>query len=220
MERVLRTFRRNPHVIMPSEEARVDAPITELLHRVRDGDSGASDELMQAVYAELRRIAGRHLRKERSDHTLQPTALVNEVYLRMFAGAQPPLSDRAHFLAIASRIMRGILVDYGRARGASKRGGEIQRSALTVNLQSEHEPEPQDSFVSLLDLHRAMDDLSKENPQPAQVIEMRYFGGMTAEETAAVVGRSVHVVQHELRFAHAWLRRRLAREAGEPLPGG
>ena len=191
-------------------EARVDAPITELLHRVRDGDSGASDELMRAVYAELRRIAGRHLNKERSDHTLQPTALVNEVYLRMFAGVQPPLSNRAHFLAIASRIMRGILVDYARARGASKRGGEIQRTTLTVNLEAEREPERQDAFVSLLDLHLVMDDLSVEHPQPAQVIEMRYFGGMTAEETAEVVGRSVHIVQHELRFAHAWLRRRLA----------
>ncbi len=122
----------------------MDAPITELLHRVREGDSGASDELMQAVYAELRRIAGRHLTKERSDHTLQPTALVNEVYLRMFAGAQPPLSDRAHFLAIASRMMRSILVDYGRARGASRRGGEVQRTTFTVNLQSEHDTEQQD----------------------------------------------------------------------------
>src|SRR5579871_1617823 len=140
---------RDPRVIMRPGEAQVDASITELLHRVRDGDSGASDELMQAVYAELRRIAGRHLRKERSDHTLQPTALVNEVYLRMFAGVQPPLSDRAHFLAIASRIMRSILVDYGRARAASKRGGEIQRTALTVNLGSEREEEQQDAFVSL-----------------------------------------------------------------------
>ena len=195
-------------------EARVDASITELLHRVRDGDSGASDELMQAVYSELRRIAGRHLRKERFDHTLQPTALVNEVYLRMFAGVPTPISDRAHFLAIASRIMRAILVDYGRARAASKRGGEIRRITLTMNLQFEPEAEKQDAFVSLLDLHLAMDDLAVENPQPAQVVEMRYFGGMTAVETAAVVGRSVHVVQHELRFAHAWLRRRLVRTSG------
>jgi RNA polymerase sigma factor (TIGR02999 family) len=184
------------------------------MHRVREGEAGASDELMRAVYSELRRIAGRHLRKERSDHTLQPTALVNEVYLRMFAGAPPPISDRAHFLAIASRIMRAILVDHGRARGAFKRGGEIQRTTLTMNLQCEPEAGKQDAFVSLLDLHLAMDDLAVENPQPAQVIEMRYFGGMTADETAAVVGRSVHVVQHELRFAHAWLRRRLARESG------
>jgi RNA polymerase sigma factor (TIGR02999 family) len=190
----------------------LDAQITELLRRVRAGDSSASDELMPAVYAELHRIARRHLSKERHDHTLQPTALVNEVYLKMFDASNPNFSDRAHFMAIASRIMRSILVDYARARGAVKRGGHEKRIALEAYLAT---PAKQvEALVSLLDLDQAIAALAVENPAPAQVIEMRYFGGMTAEETAEVVGRSVNIVQHELRFAHAWLRRRLERASG------
>lgn len=190
----------------------MDAQITELLRRVRAGDSSASDELMPAVYAELHRIARRHLSKERHDHTLQPTALVNEVYLKMFDASNPNFSDRAHFMAIASRIMRSILVDYARARGAVKRGGHEKRIALETYLAT---PAKQvEALVSLLDLDQAIAALAVENPAPAQVIEMRYFGGMTAEETAEVVGRSVNIVQHELRFAHAWLRRRLERASG------
>jgi RNA polymerase sigma-70 factor (ECF subfamily) len=186
----------------------LDAPITELLRRVRAGDSSASDELMPVVYGELRRIARQHLRKERQDHTLQPTALVNEVYLRMFESSKPQFSDRAHFMAMASRMMRSILVDYARARGCAKRGGHDQRIALDTDLAM---PSPNgNALVSLLDLDLAIEAMACENPSPAQVIEMRYFGGMTAEETAEVVGRSVHIVQHELRFAHAWLRRRLS----------
>jgi RNA polymerase sigma factor (TIGR02999 family) len=186
----------------------LDAPITELLRRVRAGDSCASDELMPIVYAKLRRIARQHLRNERQDHTLQPTALVNEVYLKIFDRAIPQFSDRAHFMAIASRTMRSILVDYARARGCAKRGGNERRITLDTGL--EMPMANGDSMVSLLDLDLAIEALARENPYLAQVIEMRYFGGMTAQETAEVVGRSVHIVQHELRFAHAWLRRRLA----------
>jgi RNA polymerase sigma-70 factor, ECF subfamily len=108
----------------------LDSQITELLRRVRAGDSRASDELMPVVYAELRRIARQHLRKERQDHTLQPTALVNEAYLRIFDSTIPQFSDRAHFMAIASRIMRSILVDYARSRGSAKRGGNDRRIML------------------------------------------------------------------------------------------
>jgi RNA polymerase sigma-70 factor, ECF subfamily len=183
----------------------LDLQITELLRRVRAGDSCASDELMPMVYAELRRIAWQHLRKERQDHTLQPTALVNEVYLRIFDRTIPQFSDRAHFMAIASRTMRGILVDYARARGSAKRGGNDRRVMLDTGLEMATA-----NGDALLDLDLAIEALARENPYPAQVIEMRYFGGMTADETAEAVGRSVHIVQHELRFAHAWLRRRLA----------
>jgi RNA polymerase sigma factor (TIGR02999 family) len=190
----------------------LDAQITDLLRRVRAGDSSASDELMPAVYAELHRIARRHLNKERHDHTLQPTALVNEVYLKMFDASNPQFSDRAHFMAIASRIMRGILVDYARARGAAKRGGHDRRITIGTDLAAPSTSG--DALVSVLDLDRAIEALAFENPAPAQVIEMRYFGGMTAEETADVVGRSIHIVQHELRFAHAWLRRRLGQPSG------
>jgi RNA polymerase sigma-70 factor (ECF subfamily) len=197
----------------PEGPSALDAQITELLRRVSAGDSSASEELMPVVYAELRRIARRHLRNERQDHTLQPTALVNEVYLRMFERTIPQFSDRAHFMAIASRIMRSILVDYARARRSAKRGGEDQRITLDTDLAM---AAPNgDALVSLLDLDLAIEALARENPYPAQVVEMRYFGGMTAEETAEVVGRSIHVVQHELRFAHAWLRRRLTGRESE-----
>jgi RNA polymerase sigma factor (TIGR02999 family) len=163
---------------------------------------------MPIVYAKFRRIARQHLRKERQDHTLQPTALLNEVYLKIFDRAIPQFSDRVHFMAIASRTMRSILVDYARARGSAKRGGNERRITLDTGL--EMPMANGDSMVSLLDLDLAIEALARENPYLAQVIEMRYFGGMTAEETAEALGRSVHIVQHELRFAHAWLRRRLA----------
>lgn len=185
----------------------VEGDITALLRRVREGDASASEELMPAVYGELHRIAERHLRRERPQHTLQPTALVNEAYLRMFR-SNPEFPDRAHFMAFASGIMRRILVDYARTRSAAKRGGDGQRTEIDENLTVALDGV--DSQLELLDLDRAIGALAEEYPAHAAVIEMRYFGGMTAEETSAVVGRSVHVVQHDLRFAHAWLRRRLA----------
>jgi RNA polymerase sigma factor (TIGR02999 family) len=161
------------------------------------------------IYSELRTIAARYLRKERKDHTLQPTALVNEVYIRMFGGAAPNVADKAHFLAIASQMMRRILVDYARARGSEKRGGDVQRVEVDgLELGADHP-----DFLSLLELDRAIDRLAAENPVLAQAIEMRYFGGLTAEEAAEATGRSVHSIRHDLRFAQAWLRRALAGEA-------
>jgi RNA polymerase sigma factor (TIGR02999 family) len=186
----------------------VDTQITELLRRVREGDSEASQELMPLVYAELRTIAGRYLRKERKDHTLQPTALVNEVYIRMFGAAAPNVANKAHFLAIASRMMRRILVDYARTKASGKRGGGLQRvEAEGLELGTD-----QRAFLPLLELDRALDQLAAENPILAEAIEMHYFGGLTAEEAAEVTGRSVHTVRHNLRFAQAWLRRALAGE--------
>ena len=188
----------------------MDTQITELLRRVREGDSEASQELMPLVYAELRTIAGKYLRKERKDHTLQPTALVNEVYLRMFGAGTPNVADKAHFLAIASRMMRRILVDYARTKASGKRGGDLHRvEAAGLELGTDHR-----DFVPLLELDRALDQLAAENPLLAQAIEMRYFGGLTADEAAEVTGRSVHSVRHDLRFAQAWLRRALANGQG------
>jgi RNA polymerase sigma factor (TIGR02999 family) len=190
----------------------MEAQITELLRRVREGDAEASDELMPLVYSELRRIAGRHLRRERKDHTLQPTALVNEVYLRMFGNAPPHVTDKAHFLAIASQIMRRILVDYARSRSSEKRGGDLHRVEASRFEAEKGEPD----LLPLLELDRAIDVLSAENPVLAQAIEMRYFGGLTAEEAAEVTGRSVHAIRHDLRFAQAWLRRALTGEIPRP----
>jgi RNA polymerase sigma factor (TIGR02999 family) len=181
--------------------------ITELLERARAGDASASEELMSRVHAQLHRIARRHLHRERPDHTLQPTALVNEAYLRMFGNSQPEFADRSHFIAVASRVMRRILVDYARARRAERRGGDALRVGLDTAIEMEMDGSQQ--RVELTDLDRAIEALSSEHPPLGEVIEMRYFGGLTAEEIAQAVGRTVHVVRHEIRFAQAWLRREL-----------
>jgi RNA polymerase sigma factor (TIGR02999 family) len=180
--------------------------ITELLHQMRGGDESARGELMSVVYQTLRRIAESKLRKERPDHTLQPTDLVNESYLKLFGHSEIQFADRAHFFAVVSRAMRRILVDHARARAAARRNeGRVQLDT-SIEFEAGAATEP----MNLLELDLAMDSLARERSSLAELIEMRYFGGMTAEETAEVVGRSVHVVRHELRLAHAWLRRELA----------
>jgi RNA polymerase sigma factor (TIGR02999 family) len=191
----------------------VDGQVTQLLRRVSAGDAIASEELLPIVYAELHRVARRHLLSERPGHTLQATALVNEAYLKIFAGSEAEFPDRAHFLAFASRLMRSILVDHARSRNAIKRGGDRERVPVEDRLEVAVDSASQ--LISLLDLNAAIDALAEEHPSAARAIEMRYFGGMTAEETALAVGRTVHVVQHDLRFAHAWLRRRLAAPPSE-----
>ena len=181
-------------------------PITELLHQMRGGDASARGELLDVVYQNLHRIAESQLRKERPDHTLQPTALVNEAYLKLFGHSEIEFADRAHFFAVVSRAMRRILVDHARARAAARRNdGKVQLDT-SIEFAAGAATEP----MQLLDLDLALDALARERGSLAELIEMRYFGGMTAEETAEVVGRSVHVVRHELRLAHAWLRRELA----------
>jgi RNA polymerase sigma factor (TIGR02999 family) len=187
-----------------------DPKITTLLHQLRDGDSAARAELMEVVYAQLHRIAKSYLRKERADHTLQPTALVNESYVRLFGGSEVQFADRAHFFAVISQAMRRILVDHARARATARRGMDGQRVPLDTNLAIEAEAGEQQ--VPLLDLDLALGALARENESLAQLIEMRYFGGMTAEESAEALGRSVHVVRHELWLAHAWLRLELGRQ--------
>ena len=179
-------------------------PITELLHEVRAGNESARSELMNVVYRTLHRIAESHLRKERPDHTLQPTALVNEAYVKLFGHSEIAFVDRAHFFAVVSRAMRRILVDHARARAAARRNEGRVESAASIELEAGGEP------MQLLDLDLALDALAREHSSLAELIDMRYFGGMTAEETAEVLGRSVHIVRHELRLAHAWLRRELA----------
>ena len=161
---------------------------------------------MDAVYTTLRRLARGYLRKERSDHTLQPTALVNEVYLKLFGRSEVQFVDRAHFFAVVSQAMRRILVDHARMRAAARREGERVPLKAMVEVEVDAGVEQ----MSLLDLDLALDALAQEKSSLAELIEMRYFGGMTADETAEVVGRSVHAVRHELRIAHAWLRRELA----------
>jgi RNA polymerase sigma-70 factor (ECF subfamily) len=192
--------------IILSIDAQPDPAITKLLHHLRSGDEAARGELMNVVYATLHRIAKSHLRKERSDHTLQPTALVNEAYLKLFGHSEIQFADRAHFFAVVSQAMRRILVDHARARATARRGDGRVQSDPAIGMESDSGRQQ----TRLLELDLAMDALAQENSTLAELIEMRYFGGMTAEETAEVVGRSVHVVRHELRLAPAWLRRKLA----------
>ncbi len=165
---------------------------------MREGDGEALNELVSVLHEDLRRLAARHLRSERREHTLQATALVNEVYLKLCGDAQAQFTGRSHFFAVASRVMRQVLVDYARARATKKRSGEAPPSL-------EAGPETLD----LLELNRALDALALEEESLVRLIEMRYFGGMTAEESAEALQVSVHKVRHDLRLAQAWLRRHL-----------
>jgi RNA polymerase sigma factor (TIGR02999 family) len=183
--------------------------ITELLRQYQSGDAVAGEQLIEVVYSTLHRLARGHLRRERPGHTLQPTALVHEAYLKLFGRAQIAFTDRAHFFAVVSRAMRRILVDHARARSADRRSSGAQHVPLdeAIEMGTDVGPSP----IKLLELDMALDALARDSEPLAQLIEMRYFGGMTAEESAEVLGRSVHVVRHELRLAHAWLRRQSAR---------
>jgi RNA polymerase sigma-70 factor, ECF subfamily len=169
---------------------------------MQSGDSLARERLMELIHGELHRIARYHLRSERPSHTLQPTALISEAYIRLFGHNQPKFSDRVHFLRMMSLAMRRILVDYARSRNA--RGGDHQR--LTINSNPRQDGGDLDA-IELLGLHSALEALARQKKASAQYVEMHYFGGMTAEEIAEVTGRSVHVVRQGLRFAQAWLRR-------------
>ena len=187
--------------------------VTRLLQRLRDGEHEALDELMPIMYGELRRIARAFMSRQRMGHTLQPTALVNEAYIRLFGDLEPRLANRTHFMALMSRIMRQVLVDHARATAAEKRGGSDARVRLDTSIEVADERGTEQ--MKLLDLHRALEALERENAQLAEVVEMHYFGGMTAEEVAESSGRSVHVVRHDIRLARAWLRRELAQLPAE-----
>jgi RNA polymerase sigma factor (TIGR02999 family) len=184
----------------------VTADVHQLLEKLRAGNESVLNELVSVLYDELHRIAARHLRGERSSHTLQTTALVHEAYLKLMGDHQRGFEDRVHFLAVASRVMHQVLVDYARARATKKRSSNP--SEWTINVAT-----VRDSAVkrlNLLDLDSALNALAQEDQSLARLIEMRYFGGLTAEETADVLGLSVHVVRHDLRFAQAWLHRKLS----------
>jgi RNA polymerase sigma factor (TIGR02999 family) len=180
--------------------------VTQLLERLRAGDESALNDLVKTLYHELHRIAARHLRGERTEHTLQTTALVHEAYLKLIGDNQRGFADRVHFLAVASRVMRQVLVDYARARSTKKRDGNV---TFLMAPGTEAEGVSGVEQMELLDLDRALDALAQEDQSLARIIEMRYFGGMTAEETAEALHGSVHVVRHDLRLAQAWLRRKL-----------
>lgn len=180
----------------------------QLSEELHTGDSPDLGELTPALYGELRRIASRHVRGERANHTLQATALVHEAYLKLSAVRQRSFTDEVHFLAVASRVMRQVLVDHARSRATQKRSGGADRISLwPINLEAQHDGVIEQ--LALMELDSAVKALAAEDEHLAQLIEMKYFGGMTAEETACALDLSVHVVRHDLRFAQAWLRRKL-----------
>lgn len=184
-----------------------DPEITEYLRAWEKGDDRALEQLLPMVYAELRAIAANHLGSERSGHTLQPTALANEAYLRLQGLKNVPWHDRTHFFAMASRIMRRVLVDHARARSAQKRGADAPRVELTEGLNDALQPAM--DAVELIDLDRALDQLAEAEPRLARLVEVRFFGGLTIEEAAGVLGCSPRTAKRDWAFARAWLLRRL-----------
>jgi RNA polymerase sigma factor (TIGR02999 family) len=182
-----------------------DAPsFTELLRRGGQGDKAATDQVMPLVYQELRRLAASYLRAQSPGHTLQPTALVHEAYLRLVARASADWNDRAHFFNLAAGIMRQVLVDHARAKVAAKRGGASAKVEFNDTLNYSDE-----KAADLVALDNALQGLAAFDERKARVVELRYFGGLTVEEIAGTLGVSVATVGRETRYAEAWLRREL-----------
>ena len=175
--------------------------VTRLLHAWSSGDLRARDELMPLVYAELRRRAAAHLKRERPGHTLRPTDLLHEAYLRLCA-QNAGFKNRDHFFGVASRLMRRILVDHARARSAAKRGRGL-RVTLADDVAAASAP------MELLDLDAALDELASLDEREARVVELRYFGGLTLQETARVLGVSLATAKNDWAHAKAWLFARL-----------
>lgn len=180
--------------------------ITTLLSDWRNGNPSAGEELLGVVYRELRHLAARYLSQERSDHTLQPTALVHELYLRVFTSGEPiAWQNRAHFFAVAAQTLRRILIDHARMRQSAKRGGHQVKLSLTeVNGLAEPRTD------NLLEIDEALQRLAELEPRAAQVVELRFFGGLQVEEVAEVLGVSIVTVKRDWKVARAWLTAQLS----------
>lgn len=187
-----------------------DAPITELLLRWNSGDQSCLDQLIPLVEHELRRIAHRQMRKERAGHVLQTTALVNEAFLKLVDQPRANWRNRAQFLGVASGLMRRILLDYARGLGRAKRGGATDDMTLDDVLV--FSPERSSALVALDD---ALQDLARMDPRKARVVELRYFGGLSIEESAEVLGVHPNTVVRDWTLARAWLKCELARQAND-----
>jgi RNA polymerase sigma factor (TIGR02999 family) len=186
-----------------------DTPITELLQQLNLGLKGAADRLLPAIYGELHNVAQRIMVGERPGHTLQPTALINEAFIRLIRPDDPNWKNRRHFVRIAARAMRNVLVDHARARKAQKRGGAGVPITLDEGLVvGSNDPD------SVIAVHEALERLNKVDPQLAQVVELRFFGGLTEAEIGATIGISERSVQRGWRVARAWLTRELSDESG------
>ena len=195
---------------MPSDDNKESSPITQLLIAWSDGHRDALHGLVPLVYEDLRRMAARYMRHEPAGHALQATALVHEAYVRLIDQRQVKWRNRAHFFGVAAGMMRRILVDQARERRAKKRGGNWERVTLSsIDLPSDA-PEP----IDVLALHDALERLAVFDPRQERIVELRYFGGLTIEETAEVLGLSDATVAREWTIAKAWLRAELSSASG------
>ncbi len=185
------------------------AEVTRILAELAGGDRASVSRLFSLVYDELRAVAGSYFRRQPADHTLQPTALVHEAYMRLVDQTQEGWQDRAHFLAVAAKAMRRILINHAHKRAAAKRGGDSKRLTLVEELT------PADSReIDLIALDEALTKLAELSERMVQVVELRYFGGMTMQEIAHTLGVSRRTVQSDWEVARAWLSRELSDEEG------
>ena len=184
--------------------------VTQLLMKWSEGDQKALDKLMPLVYSELRRLASNYLRRERQNHTLQPTALVNEAYLKLIDQKNAHWQNRAQFYGVSAQLMRRILVDHARQHQAEKRGGsDQQRLSITSAGQLGGNQLATEPAIDLLALHEALEELAVIDPQQGRIVELKFFGGLSIEETAEVMGIGHATVERDWKMARAWLRRKL-----------
>ena len=195
-----------------------DGQVTLLLRAMKNGDESAAEKLLPLVYNELHRLAKSYMQRERSDHTLQPTALINEAYLRL-AGESIDWQSRQHFIGVAANVMRRLLVDHARAHNASMRGGGLQRVELEEGLMISSERSNE-----VLALHDALNNLERENPRQAKVVELRYFGGFSIEEIGDILEMAPRSVKRDWALARIWLLKQMKKSRdldvhrGESLP--
>jgi len=178
--------------------------VTQLLVKWGEGDASSLEKLMPLVYEELRRLANNYLRRERQNHTLQPTALVNEAYLKLVDQKNAHWQNRAQFYGVAAQLMRRILVDHARQHHAEKRGSKQQRLSITSAQAIAQTPE-----VDVLAVHEALEELKQFDPQQERIVELRFFGGLSIDETAKVLGLGHATVERDWKMARAWLRQKL-----------
>ena len=184
--------------------------VTQLLKAMVAGDEHAADDLLPLVYAELHRLARSYMRRERPDHTLQATALINEAYMRL-AKADMDWANRDHFIGVAANVMRRVLVDYARAHKAEQRGGDLQRVEFENDLAVS-----EDKLVEVAMIDQALTRLEQENPRQAKVVELRYFGGLSVEQIASLLGVAPRSVKRDWALARVWLYRTL--QPGSEVP--